>query len=146
MSPPVSPDRPNGCLRPAGPVEVTGAWVRATPPGARTAAAYLTLTNHGPADRLLGAASPAAQELQLHTVATDGPTQRMLPLQELALPPGGTVRFEPGGLHLMLLDIAAPLVPGATIVIELRFAAAPPLALEVPVVDGRTGTAVHEHR
>jgi copper(I)-binding protein len=71
----------------------------------------------------------------------------MLALAEIALPAGGTVRLEPGGLHLMLLDIAAPLAPGTTIEIELRFAAAPPISLEVPIVDARTSApAVHEHR
>jgi copper(I)-binding protein len=121
----------------AGPVVVRDAWIRATPPGARTAAAYLTLVNDGTADRLLGGTTPAARTVELHTHVDEGGLTRMVRLPELALPAGGAVRLEPGGLHLMLIDIAAPLTAGTSIMLVLQFATADALVIEVPVVDAR---------
>jgi periplasmic copper chaperone A len=117
---------------------VTGAWVRATPPGARTTAAYLTIVNPGPAERLLAAQSPAAQALELHTHRLNGGVQQMVRLAEVPVPAAATVHFEPGGLHVMLLDLAAPLMPGMEVELTLRFATAGAVTIKAPVVDART--------
>ena len=124
----------------AGPLTITDAWIRATPPGARTAAAYLTIANTGAADRLLGGATPAARSVEVHTHVDERGLQRMVRLAELGLPAGETVRLTPGGLHLMLVDVAAPLAAGASVTLSLRFAAAGTLELEVPVVDARASS------
>jgi copper(I)-binding protein len=116
---------------------VRDAWIRATPPGARTAAAYLTLANSGTADRLLGGTTPAARGVELHTHVDEGGMARMVRLPELAVPSGGAVRLEPSGLHLMLIDIAGPLTAGTNVVLTLRFATADDLVIEVPIVDAR---------
>ena len=120
-----------------GPLTVTDAWIRATPPGARTAAAYLTIANPGAADRLLGGTTPAARTLEIHTHVDERGLQRMVRLAEVGLPAGETVRLTPGGLHLMLVDVAAPLAAGASVTLSLSFAAAGTLEIEVPVVDAR---------
>jgi copper(I)-binding protein len=132
----------------AGPLTVTDAWIRATPPGAATAAAYLTITNTGAADRLLGAATPAARGAELHTHVEEGGLHRMVHLTDgIELPAGEALRLAPGGLHVMLVDLATPLTPGKTVMLSLRFAAAGELAIEVPVVDGRASpTATHSGR
>jgi copper(I)-binding protein len=125
----------------AGPLIVRDAWARATPPGARTGAAYLTIESRGDADRLLGATSPAARTLELHTHVTEGGVQRMVRLAEVEVPAGATVAFVPGGLHVMLIDLAAPLAPGATVALRLEFANAGPIEIAVPVIDARTAPA-----
>jgi copper(I)-binding protein len=126
----------------AGPLTVTDAWIRATPPGVATAAAYLTITNTGAADRLVGAATPAARGAQLHTHTEEGGLHGMVHLADgIAVPAGEALRLAPGGLHLMLVDLAAPLTPGTTVRLSLRFVAAGQLAIEVPVVDGRASPA-----
>ncbi len=125
----------------AGPMTVTDAWIRATPPGAPTAAAYLTISNAGAADRLLGAATPAAQAVELHAHVEDGGLHRMQRLAEVAVPAGAVVRLEPAGLHLMLVGIAAPLAAGTRVLLTLRFATADPIELEIPVVDARARSA-----
>jgi copper(I)-binding protein len=131
----------------AEPPAIVDAWIRATPPGARTGAAYLTITSRGSADRLLGAATAAAGAVQLHGHVAEGGMARMVHLAELELPAGETVRLEPGGLHLMLLDLKAPLTAGATVAVTLHFAGAGAVELEVPVVDARAaprGGARHQ--
>ena len=124
----------------AEPVTASAAWIRATPPGARTAAAYLTLTSGSAADRLLGATTPAARAVEIHTHVAENGMHRMVPLAELPLPPDEAVRLEPGALHLMLIDLAAPLEAGARVTLSLRFAAAETLEPEVPVVDARAAS------
>ena len=124
----------------AGPLTITDAWIRATPPGARTAAAYLTIANTGAADRLLRGTTPAARAVEVHTHVDERGLQRMVRLAELSLPAGETVRLTPGGLHLMLVDVVAPLAAGASVTLSLRFAAAGTLEIEVPVVDARASS------
>jgi copper(I)-binding protein len=124
----------------AAPPIVTDAWIRATPPGAVTAAAYLTITSGGAADRLVGAATPAASSVAIHTMGGEAGSHHMQRVAELALP-GGTVRLEPGGRHLMLIDLKAPMVPGTRVVLSLRFAVAGTVEIEVPVVDARAQAA-----
>jgi copper(I)-binding protein len=135
-----------GSAAAAGP-SVDDPWIRATPPGARTAAAYLTITNPGAADRLVAATTPAARSVELHTHVGGAGMSRMARLVEIDLPAGATVRLEPGGLHLMFIDIAGPLVPGAKVAVSLRFANGGTLDLDVPVVDARaaspTGPIAH---
>lgn len=127
----------------AEPPAITGAWIRATPPGARTAAAYLTLTGTGTAGRLVGAATPAAAAVELHAHVVEQGVSRMTRVPELAVPANGTVRLEPGGLHLMLIDIAAPLGPGTKVPLTLKFAAGEAVEVEALVVDARTGAPTH---
>ena len=121
----------------AAPPIVTGAWIRATPPGAVTAAAYLTIASAGSADRLVGAATPAARTVEIHTAGADAGSQHMMRVAELALPAGGSVRLEPGGQHLMLIDLKTPMVPGTKVALSLRFAEAGTVEIDVPVVDAR---------
>jgi copper(I)-binding protein len=127
------------CAAAVEPPAISDAWIRATPPGARTAAAYLTITGGAAADRLVGASTPAAGAVEIHTHVAAGGLQRMVRLEDLGLPAGEPVRLEPGGMHLMLLDLAAPLEAGTKVRLSLRFAAAGALELEVPVVDARGG-------
>src|SRR5262245_58972992 len=117
---------------------VTDAWIRATPPGAVTAAAYLTITSAGAADRLVGAATPAAGSVEIHTQGGDAGTQHMPHVAELTVPAGQAVRLTPGGQHLMLIDLKGPMVPGTKVALSLRFAEAGTIEVDVPVVDART--------
>jgi copper(I)-binding protein len=123
----------------AEPPAVSDAWIRATPPGARTGAAYLTITSRGAGDRLLGATTRAAAAVEIHTHVVEGAMSRMVRLPDLDLPAGEPVKLEPGGLHLMLLELDAPLAAGTTVTVTLEFATAGAVELEVPVVDARAG-------
>jgi hypothetical protein len=127
------------------PVTITAAWARATPPGVTTAAAYLTVTNDGAADRLLGASSPAARQVLLHAEVEEHGMQHMRQLENVEVPAHSNVELAPGRMHLMLVDIAAPLTPDATIKLTLRFEKAGDLTIDVPVRDGRLPPEHHHH-
>lgn len=118
----------------AGHLAITGAWARATPPAARTGAVYLTVSNDGAnADRLVAATSPAAAAAELHSHTMEGGVARMRAVEAVEISPGEPAVFQPGGLHLMLVDLRAPLRDGQSLSLTLTFARAGPVTLEVPV-------------
>lgn len=120
----------------AGELEVSGAWARNSPMVATAGAVYLEITNGGEADDALTAASvdaSVAGEVEIHeTVATmpsDGgmgdasgeAMMEMRPVDEIAIPAGETVALEPGGYHIMLVELAEPLEVGDEIELTLTF-------------------------
>jgi len=133
-----------------GALRVDNARAGATAPRQATAAAYLTLANGGPAaDRLIAAASPAAEQVRLHMTAVDANgVATMRAVDVLQIPAGGAVSLEPGGLHLMLEGLKAPLAAGSTVVLVLRFERAGEVRLDVPVRSPREiarGAGKHPH-
>jgi periplasmic copper chaperone A len=123
-----------GPTPPGGAVQIEGVWARATPPAARTGAAYLTIINPSrEPDRLVGASSPAAAQAELHTHISEGNVTRMQQLQAVDIPAGGRVSFAPGGLHVMLVNLQTPLRDGTQFPLTLRFARAGEITIEVPV-------------
>lgn len=106
------------------------------PPTATTTAFYATVHNAGPeADTLVGIATGAAASAMLHDMVAEGGVMRMVHLHGgIALPAGGTVRLQPGGLHGMLVGLQGLPEPGSTVRIVLRFARAGEVALDARVV------------
>ncbi len=102
-------------------ITVQDAWMRATPPGAKIAAGYLTIRNAGSADRLIGATSPAAERVETHVTARDGDMMRMREVKGYDVPAKGTLELKPAGAHLMLVNIKAPLKEGTSVPVTLRF-------------------------
>jgi len=114
-------------------VAAENAWSRATPPGAGVGAIYLTLASAAD-DTLTGVSSPAASAAQVHEMAMDGAVMRMRELSTgLALPAGQKVSLQPGGYHIMLVGLKAPLKQGETVPVHLTFAKSAPLDITVPV-------------
>jgi len=108
----------------ANPMTPSAAWARATAPGIVTGAIYLTITNTGDIpDDLLSASSPAAAtvELHRHLMRADG-SMAMVHVEKLAIPAHGNITCAPGGYHLMLFNLAQPLVAGTHIPLLLTFA------------------------
>ena len=100
---------------------VTDAWIR-QPPGTDVAAAYLTLRN--PTSKpitVVGIESTVAGHAMIHETKTEGGQSRMRPHEQLVVAPGETVKFEPGGLHVMLHDMK-PVAVGQTVQLILLLA------------------------
>jgi copper(I)-binding protein len=121
----------------AGPLRITHAWIRTPPPGAPTAAAYLTIVNRGKsAERLLGAVSPEAKSIEPHVMSTSGGVMRMRsPIAGFGIAPGATFTLWPGGGHLMLVGVRHPLRAGERVPISLRFARAGQVKVDFVVQD-----------
>lgn len=105
-----------------GELAIDHPWARATPENAKTGAAYMTLTNTGnKEDRLVSAASPVDDRVELHTHAMDGDVMRMRRIGALEVHPGEPAVFQPGGLHVMLFGLKAPLREGQSFPLTLVF-------------------------
>jgi periplasmic copper chaperone A len=101
---------------------VQNAWVRATP-GAQVAAAYLTLRNVSSSTvTVTGVESPIAGHAMIHETTVQGGQSKMRPHEQLVVAPGMTVKFEPGGLHVMLHDLKQPLTVGQTVPLVITLA------------------------
>ncbi len=114
-------------------VTAADAWCRPSPNGAKAGGCYVTLTATTD-DRLTGGSSPRAGELQVHEMKTENGMMKMAQLTEgLPLPAGQAVGLAPGGNHLMLIGLTAPLVAGETVPLTLQFASAPEVTVQAVV-------------
>ncbi|MBV8538585.1 MAG: copper chaperone PCu(A)C [Alphaproteobacteria bacterium] len=115
-------------------IEVTGAWARSTPPGAKSAAAYLTVVNTGQdADRLVAASTPVAGTADVHRTTNDNGVMKMRPAGPLDVKPGTPVVLSPGGLHVMMMDLKQPLADGQDFPLTLVFEKAGKVQVSVHV-------------
>ena len=122
-------------------IEISDAWARATAPGQDTGGIFLEIHNRGgAADRLVGASTPVAAAVQMHTMTMDGAVMRMRRKESLDVPAGGSIDLAPGGTHLMLVGMKAPLETGSTVPLSLQFSESARLAVTVKVrAIGSTG-------
>jgi copper(I)-binding protein len=106
-------------------------------PVAGAAQLVVTIENRGDGpDRLVGADTDAALAIEIHrtVIEPDGRAYMRL-LEEVVIPAGGTVRFRPGGLHLMVVIPDERVRVGGTFAVTLRFERSAPITLDVRVVD-----------
>jgi copper(I)-binding protein len=105
----------------AQPIEVQNAWARATAAGAKAGGVFLTITDKGGPDRLVGASTPVAAVAEVHETVNDNGVMRMRPISALPLQPGQPVVLKPGGYHLMLMGLKRQLKDGETFPVTLNF-------------------------
>ena len=128
----------------AAQVRVDGAWARPTVAGQQVGGAYLSLQSDR-ADRLLGASTPGAARVELHTMAMAGDVMQMRQIDAVELPAGQPVAFKPGGLHLMLLGLKRPLAAGSALPLTLRFEKAGEIRVELAVRAAAPAHGEHKH-
>jgi copper(I)-binding protein len=116
-----------------GSVQIENAYTRSTVPGQMAAGGFMKIENKGAADQLISASSPVAGEVQLHEMAMEGNVMKMRQVKEVSVPTGGAVELKPGGMHLMFMNIKAPLAAGETVPVKLKFAKAGEVEVKFPV-------------
>ncbi len=114
-------------------VSVETPWSRATPPGAKIGVGFLRLKNAGAAERVVGAASPAAGRVEMHVTTREGNVMKMRHVDSFEIPAGGTFELKPGGAHLMLMDLRQPLKQGETVPLTLKLEKGGELNVELKV-------------
>lgn len=118
----------------ANAITVEHPWARATPKGATTGAAYMTVANNGTsADRLVGATTPLADKIQFHTETENNGVSRMRQVDTIDLPAGAKIVFKPGDMHEMIIGLKQPLTQGQTFPLILRFENAGNIDVTVPI-------------
>jgi copper(I)-binding protein len=119
---------------PAANVSIERPWARATPPGVQVGAAYAVIANQGPAtDRLLKVTTPASARVEIHSTTQVAGRMQMRPVTELDVPAGARITFGPGGMHLMLVDLKAPLRAGTQLELTFVFEKAGAIAVQATV-------------
>ena len=118
----------------ADPLAVEDAWVRALPPTQSVTAGYLVVTNRGDDTvRIVGAAASGAGRAELHESRAEDGAMRMVPVAVLPLAPGESASFEPGGLHLMLMQAVDAIPTEGEIPLALLLADGERLEFTAPV-------------
>ena len=116
-----------------GSVQIENAYTRSTVPGQMAAGGFMKIENKGAVDQLISASSLVAGEVQLHEMAMEGNVMKMRQVKEVVVPAGGAVELKPGGMHLMFINIKAPLTAGETVPVKLKFAKAGEVEVKMPV-------------
>ncbi len=128
----------------AGDIMIEQPWAPATPRGAATAVAYMTIMNHGSsADTLVGGTSPVGK-LDIHQMSMANGIMSMRPVPcGVTIPPGSTITFSAQGYHFMLSGLKAPLTEGARVPATLIFTKAGqvPVELSVAAIGARAPAA-----
>jgi copper(I)-binding protein len=129
-----------------GEMTVSHPWARASAGNAKTGAAFLSVTNKGGADRLLAAESTVSKSVELHTHIKDGDVMMMRKVEAIDIPANGAVKLEPGGLHIMFINLNESLKEGANIPLILTFEKAGKLKVEAKIqgVGAMKGEAAHD--
>lgn len=99
-------------------ISVSDAWARATMPGQQVSGAYMQIQSDTDA-RLVGVTSTAVPRVEVHEMKMDGGIMRMRELEAIELPKGKTVSLEPGGLHIMLMNLSQPIAASDVIPLTL---------------------------
>lgn len=115
-------------------IQASDAWTRPTPPSAKTAALYFTLTNKSDKPvAITSAFAKAAEKTEIHeTTMVDG-VAKMRPIPGLDIPAKGDIAFKPGGLHVMLFGLKEPLKAGDKVILNLSFENGEKLSVAVNV-------------
>ncbi|HEU5178902.1 MAG TPA: copper chaperone PCu(A)C [Burkholderiales bacterium] len=105
-----------------GDLQIRHPWSRATPPGAKVGVGYLEIRNNGAQpDRLLSASTSVAKRVEMHVTEQAGEVAKMRQLRAFEVPGRERLALEPGGAHLMLVDLVQPLKKGERFGMTLRF-------------------------
>ena len=107
----------------AGPISIENGWSRATAAAQTVGGGFMTIVNAGKADdRLVSVTSPVAAEVQIHDTTMEEGVMRMRQLADgLAVPADARVELKPRSLHLMFLQLTAPLADGQSFPVTLKF-------------------------
>ena len=113
-------------------LEVRDAWVQATVPGQPVAGAYMTLRSPV-ASRLVAVSSNVSKSADVHSMSMDNGVMRMRQVKAYDIPAGRVFELSPGGAHLMLVDLKAPLKQGTKVPLTLRFEKGGEIRVELEV-------------
>ena len=142
---------PAGATEPAatlGGLHVMQPWARASIGAGKTGVVYLSLGNHGPADRLIAVETPVAGKAALHGHTEQDGVMKMRRVAAVEVPAGGHAELAPGGLHVMLMGLEAPLAEGTRFPLTLVFEKAGRIEVQVPVLSATAtaaGSETHGH-
>lgn len=115
---------------------VKDAWVRGTVAEQKATGAFMSITSTQ-GGKLVAVSTPVAGVAEIHEMAMRGNVMKMHAIPGLALPAGQPVKLEPGGYHLMLMDLKQQMKEGdvvaLTLVVEGKDGKRESIAVNAPV-------------
>jgi len=109
-------------------------WSRATAPSQKVGAVFMKISTNGAnEDRLIGAESPDAETVQIHGHTMVNDVMRMRPVDGVVIPATGEAVLAPGGFHIMLIGLKAPLFEETVIPLTLIFEKAGKVEIEAVI-------------
>lgn len=128
-------------------VTVQEPYVRLAPPNAPATGAFMVIRNNGGQDvKVVKADNPASRATELHAHLNDNGVMRMRPVADIDIKAKGEVALKPGGLHIMMIDLKAPLKEGELVPITLGFADGSSKKVEARVVRPGAAMPAMEHK
>ena len=111
---------------------ISNVWIKATIPGSNVSAAYLRIKS-AKAVRLVKAETPVAGIAELHSMNMKDGVMEMKAEDAFTVPAGNTIELKPGGMHIMLMQVARPIKVGDKVPLTLTFEGAnkKPLLMKV---------------
>ncbi len=104
-------------------VSVVDPYVRLAPPGAQATAAFMVLRNEADKDTaLVKVENPLSKLTELHNHINDGGVMKMRPVKSIEIKAKGEAALKPGGYHVMMIELKAPMKEGDTVPLTLQFA------------------------
>ncbi len=115
-------------------ISIGDPYARAVPPGQPNSAVFMSLENpSGEGQALVGAESNVSEFVELHTHVEEEGIMRMRRIDKIEVPAGATVTLQPGGLHVMLIDLKQPLDEGDVVDLTLIFEDGSRSSVQAPV-------------
>lgn len=128
-------------------VTVHEPYVRLAPPNAPATGGFMVLRNEGDKDvKVLKAVNPASRVTELHTHINEAGVMKMRPVAGIDIKAKGEVALKPGGLHVMLIDLKAPLKEGDIVPITLSFDDGSSKQVDAKVVRPTAVAPVMDHK
>lgn len=126
-------------------VEVHEPYVRLAPPNAPATGAFMVIRNIGDAPvKVVKAENPTSNLTELHNHINDQGVMRMRQVPSIDIPAKGQAELKPGGLHVMLIDMKAPLTEGQIVPITLGFDDGSSKQVDAKVVNMMAGKAMQQ--
>lgn len=117
-----------------GELKIDHPWARATPGAIKTGAVYFSVTAQGDTpDRLIAVETPRAAKAEMHTQVMDGDVMKMRPVSAIEVNPGEPTVLKPGGLHIMLVGLTAPMREKERFPMTLTFEKAGKVEVQIAV-------------
>ena len=103
-------------------VTVDEPYVRLAPPNAPATGAFMVIKNAGDKDvKVVKADNPASKVTELHTHLNENGVMKMRPVAAIDVKSKGEAVLKPGGLHVMMINLNAPMKEGDVVPITLTF-------------------------
>ncbi|WP_415903940.1 copper chaperone PCu(A)C [Neptuniibacter sp. QD48_55] len=127
-------------------ITTNDAYVRAIPPGTKTTAAFVTITNNNSEDvDLKSASSNVADAVELHNHVMKDGTMMMRQVDNIKIAAQQSVSLKPGSYHIMLINLRQDITVGENVEFELSFSDGTQLKIEAPVKKIMDGMHSHHH-